>query len=130
MNGTDANAPASASSEESAAADTSLDPTLDALWTHVLEDFDAEARHNAVLAYAAQQQKLPELARLYRGERENPARTQICDKKMQGIVVAATMLLESAKTPKRASIPWSITLSAFAVAAILIGLLAHALLRR
>ncbi len=103
------------------------DPTLDALWERVLEAWDDERPHGALLEHAVRTQALPEVAARYRRLTDDPARGARAKQRLGAIVVAATQMLLSTKTPKPGKTPLPITLSAFAVALLLLAWLAYAL---
>jgi hypothetical protein len=109
------------------AEDASNDPALDALWKRVLDAWDDDATHAAVLEYALRAQALPEIAGRYRALSDDPERGPIAKKKIDGIVIAATQMLLSMKTPKPGKVPLPITLSAFAVCVLMLGWLALAI---
>lgn len=114
------------------ASDEKPDALLDALWARVMEAWDDDKPHHAVLEYAIAQQKLPEVAARYRavkdGDAEKAARAQ---KKLDGIVIAATHLLMAMKTPAAPTkVPTSITITAFVICLVLIGWVAHLVFRR
>jgi hypothetical protein len=103
------------------------DPVLEALWKRVLEAWDDDRTHAALLEHAMRAQALPEIAGRYRALSEDPEKGPLAKKKLDGIVVAATQMLMSMKTPKPGKTPLPITLSAAGVAALLLGWLAWAL---
>lgn len=102
------------------------DPVLDALWKRVLEAWDDAATHRALLEHALREQLLPEIAGRYRALAEDPEKGTVAKRQLDRIVAAATELLLSMKTPKPGKVPLPITLSAFAVCAILLVWLALA----
>lgn len=106
------------------AEDQAKDPVLEALWKRVLEAWDDDKTHVALLDHAVRAQELPEIAGRYRALSEDPDRGALARRKLDGIVVAATQMLMSMKTPKPGKTPLSITLSAAGVAALLLGWLA------
>jgi hypothetical protein len=103
------------------------DPVLDALWKRVLESWEDERTHAAILDHALRVQALPEIAGRYRALVDDPGKGDVARKKIDGIVIAATQMLMSMKTPKPGKVPLPITLSAFAICAIMLGWLALAL---
>lgn len=103
------------------------DPVLDALWKRVLEAWDDAAAHRALLEHALREQLLPEIAGRYRALAEDAEKGAVAKRQLDRIVAAATELLLSMKTPKPGKVPLPITLSAFAVCAILLVWLALAL---
>ncbi len=105
------------------------DAILDALWTKTLQSWEDDKPHAALLEYAIRQERLPDLAGLYRGLRDDPQRGELAKKKLDGIVVAATQMLFAMKTPRPTKTPFWMLASAFATCAILLGWLAYAILR-
>lgn len=85
---------------------------LDALWAKVLEAWDDDGAHNAVLQHAIDRAKLPELAGRYRALVDDPERGARAKKKMDAIVAAAMHMMLAAKTPERTKTPWTWTVSA------------------
>ncbi len=95
------------------------DELFEALWTRCLEAWDDDKPHNALLEHALKTQTLPELAGRYRKIKETDAdKAERADKKINGIVVAATQILMSQKTPARTKTPMSWTISVGVVAVI------------
>ena len=76
-----------------------MDEGFDALWAKVTGDWPDEKRHAAILAYALQTENLPELAGRYRALKDDPEKGEIAQKRIDAIVVAATQILASMKTP-------------------------------
>ncbi len=101
------------------------DVLFDKLWERVVEAWDDEKVHGAFLDYAIRAQKLPDAAGRYRGLKDDPEKAERAKKKLDGIVLAATQMLMSMKTPPRTKVPLSMTLSAFAVCIILLGWVAY-----
>ena len=89
--------------------DHAQDPIFEALWSRVLDAWDEDAPHSALLDYAIQAQKLPEVAARYRALQEDPMRGTRAKKRLDGVVLAATQLLFSMKTPPRVKPPWQMT---------------------
>ena len=112
--------------------DDKPDALLDALWSRVLEAWDEDKPHHALLEYAIAQQKLPELAGRYRAIKESDAeRSARAQKKLDGIVIAATHLLMAMKTPAAPTkVPTSITLTAFVICLALIVWVARLVFHR
>jgi hypothetical protein len=119
---------------ESGAAGTgeSRDPLLETLWSRVLEAWDEDKPHHALLEYAIRAQKLPDVAALYRTTKErDPARAERAQKKLDGIVIAATQMLMAMKTsPERTKVPLPVTLTAFAVSLFLLSWLTYLVFHR
>jgi hypothetical protein len=108
--------------------DEPRDPLLEALWKRVLEAWDDEKAHGALIEYGVREQRLPDIAGRYRTLSEDPEKGAVAKKKLDAIVVAATQMLLAMKTPKPGGkVPWQITLSAFAVSAFLLAWLAWAM---
>lgn len=83
----------------------SVDATLEALWQRVVEDWDDDLRHGKLVSYAQQNRLLGDAATLYKqacgdGAAYRLSGTQADDakKRLAGIVMLATMDLESSKT--------------------------------
>jgi hypothetical protein len=106
--------------------DEKRDPVLEALWKRVLEAWDDDKTHAAIIEHAVREQQLPEIAGRYRALAEDPEKGTLAKKKLDAIVLAATQMLMSMKTPKPAKVPLSITLSAVGICAILLSWLAWA----
>jgi hypothetical protein len=75
------------------------DEGFDALWAKVIEDWGDEKRHAAILAYALETENLPELAGRYRALKDDPEKGAYAQKRIDAIVVSATQMLASMKTP-------------------------------
>jgi hypothetical protein len=107
--------------------DEAKDALLEVLWANAVERWADDAVHSAVLDHALKTQALPELAGRYRALLADPEKAPIARKRLDGIVVAATSMLDSLKTPRVEKVPLSITLSAFGVCAFLLLWLAWAM---
>jgi hypothetical protein len=107
--------------------DQPTDPMIDALWGRVLEAWDDDKPHAALIEHAMRAQALPDVAARYRGLADDPERGPRARKQLDAIVVAATQMLISTKTPKREKTPLPITLSALAVCFLLLAWLASLL---
>jgi hypothetical protein len=103
------------------------DAVLEALWARVTSAWDDEAAHASLLDHAVRSQRLPEIAGRYRAIAEDPEKAALAKKKLDGIVIAATQMLVSMKTPKPGKVPLPITLTAFAVCMVMLGWLALAI---
>lgn len=103
------------------------DPLLESLWQRVLEDWDNDKTHAALLDHALRSQALPEIAGRYRALFDDPAKAEIAKKKIDAIMLAATEMLMSMKTPRPGKVPLPITLTAVAICLTLLGWLALAL---
>jgi hypothetical protein len=106
------------------------DLVFDTLWGRVLEAWDEEKPHGALLDYALRAQRLPDLAGRYRALVDDPEKGARAKKKIDGIVVAATQMMLSTKTPKLEKPPPYLTWIAFGVFLLVMGLLAYAMSRR
>lgn len=107
--------------------DEPTDAVLEALWMRVLEAWDDEKTHAALIDHAIRERQLPEVAGRYRALVDDPARGALAKKKLDAIVVAATQMLMAMKTPKPGKVPLSITLTAFGVCAVLLAWLGWAM---
>jgi hypothetical protein len=108
-------------------ATAAADPGLDALWQRVVDTWDDDRAHGALLEYALRMQSLPEIAARYRALSGDPDRAERARERLEAIVSAATQVLLSTKTPKPGKTPLPITLSALGVTALLLAWLAYAL---
>jgi len=106
--------------------DEAQDPVLDALWVRVLEAWDDDRAHAALLDHALRSQSLPEVAGRYRTLVDDAEKGPLAKKRLDAIVIAATHMLWSMKTPKPGKVPLPMTLSAFGVSLLLLGWLAWA----
>lgn len=104
------------------------DVLFEALWSKVLEKWDDDKPHQTVLQHALSAQMLPELAGRYRKLKDDPDRAAQAQKKIDGIVVAATQMLLATKTPPRTKTPWSWTVSAALLFGLVIALILYKLL--
>jgi hypothetical protein len=108
--------------------DEPRDAVLEALWKRVLEAWDDEKAHAALIEHAVREQRLPEAAGRYRALADDPERGPVAKKKLDAIVLAATQMLLAMKTPKPGKgVPLPITLSAFGISAVLLAWLGWAL---
>ena len=110
----DETAEASAAFEEEPGGDA----LFEALWTRVLEAWDDDKPHAALLEHALRSERLPDLAGRYRSLKNDPEKGARAQKKIDGIVVAATQMLMATKTPTRTKTPWQWSVSAMIVFAI------------
>ncbi len=115
-----------------AAPQDASEAVLDTLWQRVLEAWDDDKPHHALLEYAIQAQKLPDVAGRYRQikdrDTEKAARAQ---KKLDGIVIAATHLLMAMKSPPdKYKIPPAVNALIFAVTLLGLALLMYAVFHR
>jgi hypothetical protein len=112
----------------------SEDPVLEALWTRVIEAWDDERPHAALLEHAIRAQRLPVIAARYRrlaDDRDGDGKKAgIAKKQLDAIVERATDALLSIRMPrppKGGATPLPITLSAFGVCLFLLAWLAYAI---
>jgi hypothetical protein len=104
------------------------DPALDELWKRVLEAWDDDERHGALVELALRTQALAAIAARYRTLVDDPEKGARARQKLEGVATAATSLLFSTRTPRAPRrVPISITLSAFGTCALLLVWLAWAL---
>ena len=82
------------------------DAIFEALWKRTLEAWDDDKPHTALLDHALKNEGLPELAGRYRSLKDDPEKGTRAQKKIDGIVVAATQMLMAMKTPPRTKTPW------------------------
>jgi len=108
-------------------ADDGRDPVFEALWERVLAAWDDDRTHAAIIDHGLRTRSLPELAGRYRALLGDPDKGPVARKKLDAIVVAATELLFSQKTPTPGKVPLPITLSAAGVCVFLLAWLAWAL---
>jgi hypothetical protein len=103
------------------------DPILEALWRRVLEAWDDDKAHAALIDHGLRTQALPELASRYRALAADADKRAVAKAKLDAIVAAATQMLWSMKTPVPGKVPLPITLSAFGICAVLLTWLAWAM---
>jgi hypothetical protein len=108
------------------------DAILRTLWQRVLGAWDDDKPHQALLEYALREQKLPDVAGLYRATKDSdPDKAARAQKKLDAIVMAATQMLMAMKTPpEKAKVPASVTLVGFAVSFLLLAWLTYAVFHR
>lgn len=104
------------------------DDLFEALWSKALENWDDDKPHQALLQHALNKQQLPELAGRYRKLKDDPEKGARAQKKIDGIVVAATQMLMATKTPPRTKTPWTWTASAALLFGLVIALILYKLL--
>jgi hypothetical protein len=104
--------------------DDASDSMIDALWRRVLDAWDDDKPHAALIEHAVRAQALTEVAGRYRALVDDPERGARAKKQLDAVVVAATQMLVATKTPKPGKTPLPITLSALAVCFLLLGWLA------
>ena len=96
---------------QEAAAEPTGDAVFDAMWKRVEETWDDDKIHNAILEYSVSNERLPDLAGHYRVLSDDPARAERAKKRLDAIILAATSLMMSMRTPTTTKVPLSITLS-------------------
>jgi hypothetical protein len=123
--------PATKSEAEIAAPETkgeTGDLIFDTLWSRVLEAWDDDKTHAALLDYALRNERLPDAAGHYRALKDDPEKGAVAKKKLEGIVVAATQMMLAMKSPAaRMKVPWQIKLTAFAIMAFILAMIAYGL---
>ena len=106
------------------------DPLFEAMWTKVLSSWDEDKIHGAILEYSVTAEKLPDLAGRYRALKDDPAKGERAKKRLDAIVLAATSLMMSMKTPANTTIPLPITLSVGGIFLCAVAFAAYAMLHR
>ena len=114
----------------SAGGEASGNPGLDALWERLLEAWDDDKLHAALLEHAVLSAALPELAARYKQLAGDPEKGALAKKRLDAIVQTATHMLLSTRMPRPGRIPLPITLSAVGVCLALIVWVAYELLSR
>ncbi len=107
----------------------SEDAALETLWARVLESWDDDKRHGAVLEYALHANRLPDLGGRYRALKDDPEKGERAKKQIDAIVAAATQMMLAMKTPKRTKPPPGMVLSVAGICVVLLAWLAYALWR-
>jgi hypothetical protein len=102
----DANADANANANADAKADDDTeagsatdDVVFDTLWSRVIAAWDDDKPHGALVEYAVRAQKLPELAGKYKAMTAIPEKKERAQKRLDGVVMAATQMLMAMKSP-------------------------------
>ncbi|HSY23140.1 MAG TPA: hypothetical protein VK841_13530 [Polyangiaceae bacterium] len=126
--GTEPEDRADSADDADSADEAGADAVLEALWKRVLEAWDDERVHAAVLDHAIRTEALPEIAGRYRALAADPEKGARAKAKLDAVVVAATNLLWLTKMPVPGKVPLSITLSAVGVSLFLLSWLAWAVL--
>lgn len=88
------------------------DAVFEALWKRVLEAWDDDKPHGAILEHALKSEKLPDLAGRYRALKDDAEKGARAQKKIDAIVLAATQMMLATKTPPRTKTPWQWTAAA------------------
>lgn len=115
--------------DATAKGDEPADPIFEALWSRVVEAWDDDKTHAAVLDHALREQRLPDLAGRYRALENDAAKGERAKKKLGAIVVAATQMLFAMKTPARAKTPPVITIATALLCLATLAYLAFLILR-
>ena len=103
---------------------------LEELWARVLDAWDDDGSHAALLEFAVRTHALPAIASRYRSLVDEPDKSERARKKLDSVAAAATSMMLATRTPRAARIPRSITLSALATCGVLLAWLAWALWAR
>lgn len=103
------------------------DAIFEALWKRCLEAWDDDKPHGAILEHALKNEKLPDLAGRYRALSDDSEKGPRAKKKIDALVMAATQMLMSTKTPARTKTPWQWTAAAAFMFAIVCGWLFYQL---
>lgn len=119
-----------AATEEDLVALGDRDAIFEALWKRCLEAWDDDKPHVAILEHALRTEKLPDLAGNYRALKDDPEKGARAQKKIDGIVIAATQMLMAMKTPPRTKTPWQWTASAAIMFVLVCSFLAYQLFFR
>jgi hypothetical protein len=100
------------------------DPVLEALWARVLGAWDDPRVHTAALDHAVRSESLPELAGRYRALADDAERGDLAKMRLEAIVASAVAMLDATKAPPPTRVPLGITLTVFALCAIVLVWLA------
>ncbi len=106
------------------------DPVFEAMWAKVLVDWDDDKIHGAILEYSVGGERLPDLAGRYRALKDDAVKGERAKKRLDAIILAATSLMMSMRTPANTSIPLSITLSVAGLFFAAVAFVAYALTHR
>jgi hypothetical protein len=71
-----------------------VDPALEALWKHAIENWDSDAAHHAFLDHCERNQVLDEAAVRYRGMKGDHERGAGADKRLRAVLLLAMSKLE------------------------------------
>lgn len=110
--------------------DADEDAVFRALWERVLASWDDDKPHQAILEHALRTQRLPVLAGRYRSLKDDPEKQARAQKKMDGIVAAATQMLFATKSPVRTKVPWTWTASVAVVCLLVLAWLTYKVVLR
>lgn len=103
------------------------DAIFEALWARVVEAWDDDRPHAAIVEHALRTGKLPDLAGRYRALKDHPEKGPRAAKKIDAIVVAATQMLMATRTPTRTKTPWQWTVAAVLAFALVCAFLGYQL---
>ena len=104
-------APPPEAAAHGSADEASPDALFEALWTRVLGSWEDDKPHTAILEHALRTEMLPDLAGLYRAQKDVPGHAERAKKKLDALIVAATQMLMATKTEKPEKAPWQLTAS-------------------
>jgi len=110
--------------------ETTDDPLFEALWAKVVDAWDDDKTHAAILEYSLNAERLPDLAGRYRVLKDDAVKGERAKKRLDAIVLAATQLMMSMKTPAESRIPLPITLTVVALLACAVAFVAYAVMHR
>ena len=74
------------------------DPALEALWKHVLDNWDEDKAHGAFLEHCQNADQLVEAAVRYRGMSGDHERGEAAKKRLQGVAILAMAKLETERS--------------------------------
>lgn len=75
-----------------------VNPSVEALWAHVLDHWNDDKAHAAFLQYCDEANLLPEAAARYRGMASDHSRAELAEKKLKAVAVLALAKLETQRT--------------------------------
>ena len=103
------------------------DDLFETLWKNILENWDNDLAHAALLEHALRSEQLGELAGRYRALQNDPDKGERAKKKLDGVVITATQLMFATKAPAPVSTSRAITIFAFVMCVVMLGVLARAI---
>lgn len=106
------------------------DPLFETLWRRVVEAWDDDRTHKALLEYAVRAEQLAEAAGRYRAMQDDPSKRDRAKRQMDTIVATATQMMLAMKTPPPPGSPRVLSWVVGAVSAAVILWVAHVILRR
>jgi len=106
------------------------DLLFDTMWSKVVEGWDDDKAHAAILEYAVTAERLPDLAGHYRALKDHPDKGERARKRLDAIVIAASQMMMSMKTPTNVTVPLPITLTVFALFLCAVAFVAYAMAHR